>query len=993
MSNYNPNNVLIHGGWLGDYFFIWGEQKQHKKYKDYLNFQYPFLYSPFELKLTLFQDDAASFYGTFIPTKKASLIAPVEDRMFYSEVGDTLVYQATTTSTEFVFPLEGIIIHKKDLPKAVESMKTWEQRPKITLAYDFTFWLTTFTNIQSEIINGNLLLTPSGAWEIAKWNWDDWEDALPTVSFSLMESGVHAHLLDKQRENYSYKEITNEICSHFIRYLIAENPYVQKAFTELHVSKQYLLNDVHNQETNDKTFLEELGAIPTVPFQTTIAIEEPAQDEESWKILLFLQDRKDPSLIVALEELHSGHHPWRTNPITRLKEDIAEIIQIIPELSALSITHPTSLVSKEVVYELLTEQYDQLRRLGIGVVVPNWLKKRPNHFQTTIQVADKPSEFTSESESTFNWQNISEFNYEIVLDGEKLSEEQFKKLVEMKTPFIKWNGKWLYWDPIEAKHLNQYLNRQKDNQPSLLDTWKTYLIADAEENDGFDISIQWDDKLSSAVDATLNKKVPTITPPSSLKGELRPYQVEGMSWLLHMRKVGFGACLADDMGLGKSIQTIAYMLEVIENQVKDQTAPFLIICPTSLIGNWEEELHRFAPGLSIFIHHGVERLTEQEGNQTDYDIVITSYTLAFRDESIFSNTVWNGLILDEAQQIKNVETKQRKAIKMFNAFHRIALTGTPIENRLKELWSIMDMLNDRYLGSFQQFQRAFVKAIEGGQPNEKKLHQLQLLISPFLLRRKKSDEALELQLPDKTEQTYIVGLTAEQASLYQAVVNELLTTIDEKNSIERRATILSSITRLKQICNHPSQFLKDRGRLHHRSEKWDLLFTLVEQIIDNEEKLLIFTQYREMGELLQLGLREQFNVEVPFLHGGLARHEREELITTFKQDKKTPIFILSLRAGGVGLNLTAANHVIHYDRWWNPAVENQATDRAYRIGQTEKVTVYKLVAKGTIEEKIDRLLMKKQSLSDDILSSDEKSVSELSTDELKSLLEWSDASS
>ncbi|WP_216828345.1 DEAD/DEAH box helicase [Alkalihalobacterium elongatum] len=993
MSNYNPTNVLIHGGWVGDFFFIWGEQKQHKKYKDYLNFQYPFLYSPFELKLTLFQNDPSTFYGTFVQTKKASLKAPVQDRVFYSEVGETLVYQANATSTDFIFPLEGIVIHKKDLPRYVENMKSWEKLPKITLASDFVYWLNVFSLLQTEILNGNLILSQTGSWELAKWNWEDWETTIPPVSFSLMESGVH--FPNNHQENPSFKQLANDLCSHFIQYFIAKDNEVQHAFEQLHASKHYLLDESRKQPADNKTFLEELGAIPAVPFQTTIAIEEPTQDdEENWQIMIFLQDRKDPSIIVSLEDLHGGQHPWRVNPITRLKEDIYEIVQLAPELSSLSITHPTALVSKDVVYNLLTNQYDQLRSIGIGVVVPNWLKKRPYHFQTNIFVADKPTDISSDNESLFNWENISDFNFEIVLNGEKLTHEQFTELVNLKTPFIKWNGKWLYWDPKEAKHLKTYLNKQKNSETSLLETWKAYLLDDAEENEGISVSIQWDEKLANAIDNTLNKQVTTMPPPPSLRGELRPYQLDGMSWLFHMRRVGFGACLADDMGLGKSIQTIAYMLAVIENQSGNHSStPFLIICPTSLIGNWEEELQRFAPHLSIFVHHGGDRLTDKDVTDWEYDIIITSYALAFRDDTIFTNTVWNGLILDEAQQIKNVETKQRKAIKLIKASHRIALTGTPIENKLKELWSIMDMLNDKYLGNFQQFQRAFIREIESTLPNEKKVQQLRLLISPFLLRRKKSDEALELQLPDKTEQTYIVGLTAEQASLYQAVVNELLTSIDEKSSMERRATILSSITKLKQICNHPSQFLKDQGGvLHNRSEKWDLLFTLVEQIIDNGEKLLIFTQYREMGELLQKGLAEQFNIEVPFLHGGLARPEREKLISEFKSNPKKPIFILSLRAGGVGLNLTAANHVIHYDRWWNPAVENQATDRAYRIGQTEKVTVHKLVSKGTIEEKIDRLLIKKQSLSEDVLSVNETSISELSTSELKSLLEWSDPS-
>jgi len=453
-----------------------------------------------------------------------------------------------------------------------------------------------------------------------------------------------------------------------------------------------------------------------------------------------------------------------------------------------------------------------------------------------------------------------------------------------------------------------------------------------------------------------------------------------------MRKIGFGACLADDMGLGKTIQTIAYLLAVKEAN-KQISNNFLLICPTSLIGNWEHEIKLFAPSLNVYIHHGIDRSNQSQLEETlnNVDIIITSYSLAVRDEKLWTDRTWSGLILDEAQHVKNVETKQRRSIKQIKARHRIALTGTPIENRLKELWSIIDLLNDHFLGSFQQFSRSYIKEIEGVEQNKEKLHELSTIISPFLLRRTKQDKGIHLQLPSKQEIIHRVGLTVEQASLYQAVINELFERIGMVSEMRRRALILSSLTKLKQICNHPTHYLKDGSELENRSEKWEKLMLLVEMIADNGEKALIFSQYKEMGELIKKGLEAKFNTEIPFLHGSLLRHKREELIWQFS-NTDAPFFILSLKAGGVGLNLTAATHVIHYDRWWNPAVENQATDRAYRIGQTKDVTVHKLLTNGTLEEKIHQMLEKKQALSDQILNTNENKLSELTKDELGQFL-------
>ncbi|MCD8501807.1 MAG: DEAD/DEAH box helicase [Bacillaceae bacterium] len=584
-----------------------------------------------------------------------------------------------------------------------------------------------------------------------------------------------------------------------------------------------------------------------------------------------------------------------------------------------------------------------------------------------------------------NWNNIAEFDFSVAIEGVNLTEQEFQKIVNLKQPVVNLRGKWVVWDLSTAEQLQEKIETFKDKKKL------TYMDAyQLQQNDDEAETVHWNTKWNETIEQLLKdltvqtweqKKIP-----SQLKGTLRPYQHQGFSWLLNMRKLGFGACLADDMGLGKTIQTIAYILAVNEAKLENKI-PILLICPTSLIGNWEHEFGLFAPHLTIYIHHGPTRMQQEElqSKMRTYDVIVTSYALAVRDEALWTSVTWNGLILDEAQHIKNIETKQRRTIKQIQAIHRIALTGTPIENRLKELWSIIDLLNDHFLGSFSQFQSTYIRQIEAQEQNKDRLNELKKLISIFLLRRTKQDKHIHLQLPEKTELVHEVGLTIEQASLYQAVINDLFEKIDVLSEMERRALILSSLTRLKQICNHPAHYLKDNGKLTGRSQKWEKMIELTESFTKNKEKGLIFTQYKQMGLLIQKGLETKYGIRIPFLHGSLLRQNREQLIEEFRQGD-APVFILSLKAGGVGLNLTAANHVIHYDRWWNPAVENQATDRVYRIGQLQDVTVHKLVTKGTLEEKIHAMLERKQKLSDQILNTNENRLSELTTDELQQFL-------
>src|SRR5581483_2144176 len=451
--------------------------------------------------------------------------------------------------------------------------------------------------------------------------------------------------------------------------------------------------------------------------------------------------------------------------------------------------------------------------------------------------------------------------------------------------------------------------------------------------------------------------------PAGFKGTLRPYQERGLAWLWFLHRHGLGACLADDMGLGKTAQLLALM--VLERERGDaggngegRPAPTLLVCPMSLVGNWQRETARFAPGLAVYVHHGTNRtraaLTAAAG---EADLVITTYSLLARDRDLLARFAWGRLALDEAQNVKNPMSLAGRAARSLPTGGRVALTGTPVENRLLELWSLMDILNPGLLGSEYTFRERFAVPIER-YGDETAAATLQRLTGPFVLRRLKTDRSIIADLPEKIEMHVLCNLTREQASLYQAVVDDMLDRIERaKTGIERMGIISGSMMKLKQVCNHPAHFLRDGSRLDAaRSGKLARLEEILEEITAAEEKALVFTQFAEMGGLLQSHLSDQLGVELPFLSGGVARRRREEIVDTFQADGGPPVLILSLKAGGVGLNLTAANHVVHYDRWWNPAVEDQATDRAFRIGQQRNVQVRKFVCVGTVEERIDAMI-------------------------------------
>ena len=448
-----------------------------------------------------------------------------------------------------------------------------------------------------------------------------------------------------------------------------------------------------------------------------------------------------------------------------------------------------------------------------------------------------------------------------------------------------------------------------------------------------------------------------------------------------LAELNLGGCLADDMGLGKTATTLAHLA--------DRPGPHLVVCPLSVVRNWSLEADRFAPGLDVRIHHGSNRRRtgEDELFSTDptNELVVTTYGLLPRDLEHLAAVDWSTVVLDEAQMVKNPHTKAAKAVRQLRAGQKLALTGTPVENRLSELWAILDAVNPGMLGSLDGFRRKYAGPIERSRDLDV-AGRLRRITDPFVLRRTKADKRLLPDLPDKLEQVAYAKLTKEQATMYQQVVDQLLDEAQDLEGMQRRGVVLRALTRLKQICNHPAHALGDGSRLAGRSGKLNRFDELLVDLLDADEQALVFTQFRQMGDLLVRHLAEQHELTVPFLHGGVSRTARDRMVDQFQARTASPLLIVSLKAGGTGLNLTAASQVVHYDRWWNPAVEDQATDRAWRIGQDKLVNVHKLVCEGTVEERIGQIIDEKRALADAVVGTSEAWVSELDNDELAELV-------
>ncbi len=693
-----------------------------------------------------------------------------------------------------------------------------------------------------------------------------------------------------------------------------------------------------------------------------------------WKVSFNLQSKKDPSLIVRLDEL------WRNPKKIPLKNIKTLLLMDLGTAAKFSRTVEKALY-KPNPYEITLSQDEALgfisndslllKDAGFAVQIPKITRAKTNLPRVKVRFKENSQCIIKGTGSM--GRALFDFDYAVALGDLELTHEEFIQLAKRKEGLVNVKGKWVEVNRDEIRKVIDYFEKKEQ-----LSTRDIFLINSSGK--GFEISEVVVPKLYEEINCLFNfNGIPNAAIHQAFSGTLRPYQARGYSWMMFLRNLGFGGILADDMGLGKTAQAIAYLLA--------SDKPSLVICPTSVLGNWQRELQKFSPSIKFHVHHGSNRPNSNEFAKLlkDNDVVVSSYALAWRDEKIFGEVEWDTIVLDEAQNIKNPFAKQSLSISRLKSRNRFCLTGTPVENRLSEFWSIMNFTNPGFLSDWSLFKKNFAEPIEL-ENDKNKTGLLKRIISPFILRRMKTDKSIINDLPEKIEIKEYCCLAEEQASLYQAIVDDSLKKIKQEKE-NRRALIMAALIKLKQVCNHPSNYLKDSNKLLDRSGKVERLRELLEEILQNGEKCLVFTQFKEMGDLLKSDLEEYFDAPVCFLHGQQSRKVREQMIDYFQSDDRNSpkLFVLSLKAGGLGINLTKANNVIHFDRWWNPAVENQATDRAFRIGQERKVFVHKLITTGTVEEKIDEMIERKLALSNSLLASGEKAITELDDKQLREL--------
>jgi SNF2 family DNA or RNA helicase len=721
---------------------------------------------------------------------------------------------------------------------------------------------------------------------------------------------------------------------------------------------------------------------------------------QSWRVEILLQAKDDPSLLVSAEDVWSSngsglHVPGReiADPQERLLGGLGHALRLWPELGpALREPAPTGLdLSQEAAYSFVRNSAPALEQAGFGVLAPAWWSQR-----LRLKLQAEPMKEWDEGTGLFSLDGLCAYEWSVAVGDATLTVAELRELAALKLPLVMARGQWIVLRPedVEAA-LAFFEGRAERGEAPAAELLRDSLSLDAGQPDLPVTEIDAGGWLKELLNSNHERKLRPVEVPASFDGQLRPYQERGLAWLWFLSTLGLGACLADDMGLGKTVQLLALLLAERQHTAngsskrqRKRLAPTLLICPMSVVGNWQREADRFAPDLRVHVHHGRERLrgTKLTRVVRSSDLVITTYALATRDRDELCALEWGRLTLDEAQNIKTIESKQTRAIRSLPARHRVALTGTPVENRLAELHSIMDFLNPGLLGSAAGFKRRYAKPIERWR-DPSATEQLQRATSPFILRRLKTDKRIISDLPEKIEMRVDCHLTKEQATLYQAVVDEMLEKAERAEGIERSGIILAALMKLKQACNHPAHLLKDRSELEGRSGKLARLEEILVEALSEGDKALCFTQFTEFGQMLKPHLQERLGREVLFLHGGTSKTARDEMVRRFQAADGPSLFVLSLKAGGIGLNLTAANHVIHFDRWWNPAVEDQATDRAFRIGQKKNVQVRKLMCVGTLEERIDVLIAQKKDLADRIVgSSSEAWITELDSARLRDLV-------
>ncbi|MCX4515449.1 DEAD/DEAH box helicase [Streptomyces sp. NBC_01619] len=710
----------------------------------------------------------------------------------------------------------------------------------------------------------------------------------------------------------------------------------------------------------------------------------------SFRAVLQLHSVSDPALVADAAAVWAGGHDAAFGPRARMDALLAlrrAARAWAPLTPLLSAAVPDAIeLADEDVTELLGDASQALAATGVHIHWPRELARtltaravigppedigppeRTEGSGTDPMGSGMPSFLSADALLTFNWS--------FALGDQRLTRADLDRLAEAGRPLVRLLDQWVLIDPAEARLARE----RQDHKVSPVDALGAVLTGSTEVG-GRRIEVQasgWLERLREQLSEPEGGRQ-EIAQPTALAATLRDYQLRGLNWLHRMTSLGLGGCLADDMGLGKTITLIA--LHLHRQTDSSAAGPTLVVCPTSLMGNWQREIEKFAPGTPVRRFHGTARSLQ---SLADGEFVLTTYGTMRLDAAKLAGVDWGLVVADEAQHVKNPYATTAKQLRTIGAKARVALTGTPVENNLSELWAILDWTTPGLLGRLGTFRTRHAQAVEGG--DTAAAERLASLVRPFLLRRRKSDPGIAPELPPKTETDRAVSLTAEQAGLYEAVVRETLAAISASGGMERRGLVVKLLTALKQICNHPAQYLKEeRPRIADRSGKLELLDELLDTILAEGASVLVFTQYVQMARLLERHLAAR-GVRTQFLHGGTPVAEREAMVHRF-QEGDVPVFLLSLKAAGTGLNLTRAGHVVHYDRWWNPAVEAQATDRAYRIGQTQPVQVHRLIAEGTIEDRVAAMLERKQELADSVLGSGEAALTELTDAELADLVE------
>jgi hypothetical protein len=744
---------------------------------------------------------------------------------------------------------------------------------------------------------------------------------------------------------------------------------------------------VHELTTRLADWHAELGR--QRPVRTCFRLRAPDQNigSDDWRLEILVQAVADPSVLVPAAEIWHGRdsvlHQWIDDPERQLLVDLGGASTIYPGLvEGLRKADPVDMsLDADGAYDFLTH-VELLEQAGFAVQVPTWWR-RPGELCLKVTTTSTEPAIPMVRDAALTMKEIVNCQWSIAIGGQAIPDEDLSALARAKIPLVRVRGQWAYVDRTRLAAGLAFLRKVRSGRMPAANVLLT-----AGLRPGADVPLPvtsagsgW---LAELLAGAQDSRIGEIDIPDEFVAPLRPYQRRGVAWLALLDQLGLGACLADDMGLGKTAQLLA--LEVLTRRER-RRPPTLVICPTSVAGHWQREAERFAPSLSVHLHHGRDRATGQEflDLAARLDLVITTYVTATRDIADLAGLTWDRVVLDEAQKIKNSGTRQAREIRRIPGRHRVALTGTPVENRLSELWSIMDFLNPGMLGSAHRFHDRFAVPIER-HCDQDAVARLRSVTRPFLLRRVKTDRVIAPDLPSKIETKQLCNLTVEQASLYRAVVDDMLEQIHVSRDLRRKGLVLAAMTKLKQVCNHPAHLLGDGSPLPGRSGKLTRLEQLLDQVLADGDRALCFTQFVSFGTALRQHLADRFGTEVLFLHGGVSQPGRDAMVERFQQADGPAIFLVSLKAGGTGLTLTAANHVIHVDRWWNPAVEQQATDRAHRMGQHRTVQVHKLLCMGTLEEKIDQLAGDKTGLAQLVVGADDEWLTELSFAAIRDLI-------